>query len=314
MRVKSDMSRKAIIGTLVVQLLALASLLTLALDVRAHARVEQLGGVNVWGYRGPVMRTKRADEVRVAVVGGSLAFGWGVAASETVAPTIRQLLALVLDVRGGPSITVTAVNLGAMGAPWSEYRSQIAHFAYLRPDVLCLYLDPDARSAGQRLPPADSGIAMLTGYVPMLPLVLQEKAERLWTGGAVVAGTGRALGALDRSLHRILGAQPAVAADLPFDEIAGSVSDALTIARGVVVIIPPPFSSRDTIARDGFADRIRARYAGEMRVRIVDLDQVPDLADDGLRLDGRNLSVAGHARVAEEVVPTVLDLLRQRRS
>ena len=130
------MSRKAIVGILVVELLALASLLTLALDVRAHARVEQLGGVNVWGYRGPVMRTKRADEVRIAVVGGSLAFGWGVAASETVAPTIRQLLALVLDVRGGPSITVTAVNLGAMGAPWSEYRSQIAHFAYLQPDIL----------------------------------------------------------------------------------------------------------------------------------------------------------------------------------
>lgn len=308
------MSRKAIVGILVVEFLALASLLTLALDVRAHARVERLGGVNVWGYRGPVMRTKRADEVRIAVVGGSLAFGWGVAASETVAPTIRQLLALVLDVRGGPSITVTAVNLGAMGAPWSEYRSQIAHFAYLQPDILCLYLDPDARSAGERLPAADSGVAMLTGYVPMLPLVLQEKADRLWTGRAMVARTGRALGALDHSLHRILGAQPTVAVDRPFDEIAESVSDALMVARGVVVIIPAPFSSLDTIATDGFAERIRARYAGDKRVRIVDLDQVPELADEGLRLDGRNLSVAGHAKVAAEAVPTVLDLVRQYRS
>ena len=27
---------------------------TLALDVRAHYHVEDLGGVNIWGYRGPV--------------------------------------------------------------------------------------------------------------------------------------------------------------------------------------------------------------------------------------------------------------------
>jgi hypothetical protein len=308
------MSRKAIIGVLAVELLALASLLLIALDVRAHARVEQLGGFNLWGYRGPVMRTKQAGEIRIAVVGGSLAFGWGVAASETVAPTIRQLVALVLDVRGGPSIVVTAVNLGAMGMPWSGYRNQINHFAYLQPDIVCLYLDPDARVAGGRQPPADSGVAMLTGYMPMLPLVLREKAERLRTGGAVVAMAGRALGALDRSLHGILSAQPTVVADRPFDEIAEAVSDALTVTRGVVVILPRPFSPLDTIAREGFADRIRARYAGETRVRVVDLDLVPDLADEGLRLDGRNFSVAGHARVAEEVAPTVLDLLRQRRS
>ena len=143
-------------------------------------------------------------------------------------------------------------------------------------------------------------------------LVPQEKADSC--GWAEPWSPDRPMLGLDRSLHRILGAQPPVAADGPFDEIAAAVSDALMVARGVVVIVPPPFSSLDTIAREGFADRIRARYTGEMRVRIVDLEQVPDLANDGLRLDGHNLSVAGHARVAEEVAPRVLDLLRQRRS
>jgi hypothetical protein len=306
------MNRKTLVGALVVELVALAAFFTVALDVRAHARVERLGGVNVWGYRGPVMRTRQPGEIRIAVVGGSLAFGWGVAASETVAPSIRRLAALALDVRGGPAIVVTAVNLGAMGMPWQEYKTQIARFAYLQPDVLCVYLDTDERPGGGRLPVADSGVTALTGYVPMLPLVLQEKAARLGVGGAVVAQTGRALGTVDRLLYRLLSVGPA-AANRPLDEVIGAVSAGLTAAPGVVVVLPP-FSPLDPVARDGLVERIRARYAGEMRVRVVDLENVPALADDGLRLDGHNFSVAGHERVAEEVAPSVLDLLRQRRS
>ena len=33
---------------------------TVALDIYAHRRVENLGGVNVWGYRGPVAAERRA--------------------------------------------------------------------------------------------------------------------------------------------------------------------------------------------------------------------------------------------------------------
>ncbi len=304
------MHRKTLVGALGVELVALAALLTVALDLRAHARVERLGGVNVWGYRGPVMRTRQPGEIRIAVVGGSLAFGWGVAASETLAPSIRRLVALALDVRGGPTVVVTAINLGAMGMPWQEYKTQIARFAYLQPDILCVYLDTDDRPGGGRLPVADSGVAALTGYVPMLPLVLQEKAGRLGVGGAVVAQAGRALGAVDHLLYRLLDAAPP-AASRPVDEVIGAVSAGLAAAPGVVVVLPP-FSPLEP--RDGLVERIRARYAGEMRVRVVDLESVPALADDDLRLDGHNFSVAGHARVAEEVVPAVLDLLRQRRS
>ena len=178
--------------------------------------------------------------------------------------------------------------------------------------ALCVYLDTDARPGGGRLPVADSGVAALTGYVPMLPLVLEEKAGRLGVGGAVVAQTGRALAAVDRSLYGLLSAGPS-AANRPLDEVIGAVSAGLVAAPGVVVVLPP-FSPLDPVARDGLVERIRARYAGEMRVRVVDLEGVPALADDDLRLDGHNFSVAGHARVAEEVAPSVLDLLRQRQS
>jgi len=51
---------KRLLALLVMEAVAIAGLLTLALDMRAHNRVERLGGVNIWGYRGPVMRRKAA--------------------------------------------------------------------------------------------------------------------------------------------------------------------------------------------------------------------------------------------------------------
>ena len=114
----------------------------LALDVKAHSRVERLGGVNMWGYRGPVMRRKEAREIRIATAGGDLAFGRGVAAGETLVSNVRQLVALAIDLRGCQLRPITAVRLGAIGLPPGQYAGWIQRFAYLQPDVICIV--PDA--------------------------------------------------------------------------------------------------------------------------------------------------------------------------
>src|SRR5260370_23838182 len=131
------MTRRVLVA-LCAETVILGGILLVGLDVFAHRRVEQLGGVNVWGYRGPVMRQKQSNEIRLGVVGGDLAFGWGVAASEPLAPSIRQLVALQIDKPRRPLTMVTALNLGAQGLAPSEYARWITHFAYLRPDVLCV--------------------------------------------------------------------------------------------------------------------------------------------------------------------------------
>ena len=56
---------------LVAETFVLLALSALALDLYAHHRVETLGGVNVWGYRGAVARHKAPDEIRVALIGGT---------------------------------------------------------------------------------------------------------------------------------------------------------------------------------------------------------------------------------------------------
>ena len=50
----------------------------LALDLYVHAKFDDYAGTNIWGYRGSVVGTKQDGERRVAVVGGSTAFGYGV--------------------------------------------------------------------------------------------------------------------------------------------------------------------------------------------------------------------------------------------
>jgi len=112
------------------------------LDMRAHHRVERLGGVNVWGYRGDVMGQKRTNEIRIAVVGGDLAYGWGVAAAETLAMYVRRRVSLYVTGSVERQREVTAVNIAGRGLTPGEYAAWIDRFAYLKIDVVCLIPEP----------------------------------------------------------------------------------------------------------------------------------------------------------------------------
>ena len=303
---------KRIIVTLVLEAIVLACLLTLALDMRAHNRVERLGGVNIWGYRGPVMQQKASNEIRIATIGGDLAFGWGVAASETLVYGIRQFVALALDVRGSQLRRFTAVDLGALGLEPAGYAAWIRHFAYLRPDVICIV--PDARghrTAGVSIQPdRHSAIFRAFGYAPILPLVVEEK------GALLHSAPVRAIGSIAMALSRIGAVDPpSIAVDEPrsfyVDAIRNAVQAALANGSAVVVVAPPDSASADEADRDALAAMVTTAFAGHPRVRFVDLGRQPDMADAAIWLDGVALSAAGHATAASHVTPDVLDLVRK---
>src|SRR5262245_227609 len=169
---------------------AIAMIAVVGLDLMAHRRTEQLGGVNVWGYRGAVMREKQAGEIRIAVAGGDLAFGWGVAAGETLSAHIRQLVALETDRPGQTLRPVTAVTLGAIGLDTGEYGDWLQRFAGLAPDIICLVVDPNRPMSGRRaMPNRRSRVFERFGYAPMLPLVAQEKGQM--SGRPWLARAGR---------------------------------------------------------------------------------------------------------------------------
>jgi hypothetical protein len=281
-------------AVLVAEAVALAAVTVVAADMRAHYHVQDLGGVNVWGYRGPVLNQKRPDEIRLALVGGDLAFGWGVAANETLPYFVRRLVALdVMHVE--PPVTVTAVNLSARGLDPAEFRSWLARFGYLRPDVVCLL--PDVTShpphSDRFLPDRQSLFFNAFGYSPILPLVVREKG--LLAGSAALQTAGAALERLDPTagsprVERYTDRSAAIAA---------AIDEALRLAAiGVVLVLPPDDQALAMSASDGG------------RLRVVNLAGVPSMRDPALRLDGYYFSVAGHSRAADAVAPAVVDLIR----
>jgi hypothetical protein len=297
--------KRVVFPALAVETVILAVLLTIVADQIAHTHVEKLGGVNVWGYRGPVLHQKKGNEVRIVVTGGDLAFGWGVAASEAMAPSVRELVSRQVD-RSGPSDhPVTGVTAAAQGLPPAAYASWIDHFAYLRPDVICIVVDPIGHVLVQSafLPARRSRAFARFGYSPILPLVLQEKGTLVHS--SLLRLAGNTLAAADAALGPREDSQPT--AIVPGNDYASSIDAAVraglrSSTGGVVVVLSPSSDNR------GVKEEIASSFAGE-RVRLVDLGDDPRMLATTLRLDGFNFSAAGHSVAAENVAPAVLELI-----
>ena len=277
-----------------IQAVLLAAVGLVVLDMRAHYRVEQLGGVNVWGYRGPVMGIKRPDEIRIAVAGGDLAYGWGVAAAETLPWYLRRTIGLYVMHSGNRARVVTAVNIAGRGLTAGEYAAWIDRFAYLKIDVLCLLPDPpDHRLGdGRYLPDRHSRIFAVTGYSPIVPLVMREKAAV--SGIAPLRAAAAMLDAAD--LQRA----PSLEASGYASGVAAAVSAGRRAAVAGVVVVWP--SSAAATAGQ--------RTPSDPRVKVVTLDEFPETQRAEVRLDGYHWSAAGQSLTADAVTPAVTALLQ----
>lgn len=313
------------------QIGVLALLGVVALDLYAHKKLEQVGGVNMRGYRGPVVHAKGSREVRVVLVGGTRAFGWGMWASASTAPAIYTRMMLVIDRPGTDPPPLVVVNLGQPGAVAADYPLTIKHYADLRPDYICLYDDLGVRDT--RPPWRDSGIFALTGYMPMLPLALREKGLSLRfgsvmqgyaavptaavqspvrrTAGRFLELAGATLTSLDGALDRALGhrADPRVESFVPYaDQLKTAIDVAHQHAKGVVVVVGP--AELDEQRRNlGTLGGVRRTCTESAWCRFVDLNSIPKLRESDLRLDTWNYGGEATWAVAEAITPAVLDLM-----
>ncbi len=298
-----------------------ACALTVALDLREHGRVAPLGGVNEWGYRGTIARHREPGEIRIAVVGGTRAFGWGLAATALVAE-LRRVIMLTTDRPGKALRPVVAINLGRLGALPDAYPEVLDHFGYLAPDYVCLYDDLGV-PGGSPTPGTDgtSGVYELTGYAPALPLVESEKGAILRrrsgvtrAGGAMLEAAGDTLQALDRKAAAIVSLSPAPAPLDPSryaDAMMASIDAAHRRARGVVVVLSPAETAMQRANRAALGVRLGdAAAVNGSWLRVVDLSGDPALSGDpDIRLDGWNYASAGVARVANVIAPALLELI-----
>jgi hypothetical protein len=160
-------------------------LFLLAADLYFHHRVERAAGVNIWGYRGPRVAKKAPGEHRLVVIGGSTAFGYGVA-SDQAFPAYLERDLRPLAINGAP---VSVVNLGFNSQGAYAFRFAEQDYLSLDYDTVILYegyndlgLAPN-EFVGRR----DSPVFRLTGYYPIVHVALDEKAMALRSGGDIDA-------------------------------------------------------------------------------------------------------------------------------
>jgi lysophospholipase L1-like esterase len=174
--------RKKIIFSLVTMVLAFIAtgVLFLIADLVLHKRAEKSAGLNRYGYRGPVIGRKQSNELRVAMLGGSTVFGYGVAWNESIPAFLEPKLQAQL---GRPA---TVVNLGYNNEGAYSFQPNLEDFAYLDYDVIVLYEGyndlPGDEGPNRSVYRRSSAIFRTFGYFPILPLYLEEKA-RSWQFG-----------------------------------------------------------------------------------------------------------------------------------
>lgn len=217
--------RKFILFALLTTVLVLAAglVLTLVADLILHHRAERSAGLNRWGYRGPVQASKKAGELRLAMLGGSTAFGYGVMWDESIPALLAQRLN-----QQHPDRTWTAVNLGYNTEGAYAFLPNLKDFAYLDYDIVVLYegyndllgdTNPNYVTVRQQSP-----IFRATGYFPILPLWLDEKSLALRAGGTVAQGYDKIHGETPQTVFRPNLAQRASASAV---DAAAAVAGAL---------------------------------------------------------------------------------------
>jgi hypothetical protein len=323
-----------------------------AIDVHLHHKFERGVLYNVWGYRGPALPAKARDEYRVAVLGGSAAFGFGVAYEESMPALLDDRIR-----RQQPSVRVVNLAYNSQGA--HAFIPTMEDYAYLRADAIVLYesyndLLSDPAQPTHEVFRRESPVFRLTGYLPLFTIVAREKASVLLYGdtravyanaqhaqtvftpgaarkaSAAILRSAAVIGdSLERQFDRIV-AHPAVATP-PAASASGCggtwrsycelVYDAIRWAHShhmQVLVATPPYLSGERLhaaniaQQREIAEMIGRTFPGSHDVRYVNLGNAIDLQDPALSFDRMHLTVEGNARIAAALEGPLLDLSGRR--
>ncbi len=329
--------------TFVAMTLAVASVLIfsvwLGADLYVHRKFDRAAGLNIWGYRGPIVGRKQPGGIRIVVVGGSTALGYGLAWDEAFPHQLEAALN-----RSAPADRrYSVVNLGYNNEGAYSFRFTLEDYAYLDYDAAILYegyndLSPPIKN--KQVIRRQSMVFRMTGYFPMLPFIAAEKAMQLRYGdvraayrgdtvvfrpGLVDRTTAMALEgslAVQKSLDRQLGGAPAAdpasvggSCGPVWSFYCESVAAAVDYLRGqgkqALVVTQPLMNDRHREQQHALQQLLAERYRTDPGVRPVDLGGALSLKDPALCWDGAHLTREGYAVIAESLVQPVQAAMSQ---
>ena len=340
-------SRRRFLGfatATVVLALVVAGALLLVVDLYLHRRAERSAGLNYRGYRGPVVGRKQAGEVRIVALGGSTVFGYGGPWHEA----FPALLAGMLNQRD-PGRKWTAINLGFNAEGAYALLPTLEDFAALDFDLAIFYVgyndmlgDGGPNLALMR---RASSVFRLTGYYPILPAFLEERALMLRYGDLETAYLAMQPGQSERAVFRpTLAARASASALETADRIGDTVGrqidrwdaemvqaatsgeagcsrpwvffcDAVhravrdALARGKRVIVASQPRMTDPRVHDHqrrtLADMMSRQFSNDARVVYLDLSGAVDLSDRNYSFDEMHLGLDGNRVIAAAFVDPV---------
>jgi lysophospholipase L1-like esterase len=292
-----------------------ATFLTLlAADVYARHKYPL---VNRHGYTGPIAGSKQPGEYRVVVLGGSTVFGYGYSPDWTKAFPAHLERAL------GSGFRVINLGFNNTGA-YSMWRA-LQQYGYLEPDLAVLYEGYNNLNGENLFDMRErSFVFRWTGYYPMLPIIISEKAKALRYGDARSGYLGKVM--FKPSLARRSGAAALEAVEQiskaldrvgmptattkPVDDriatycrqMATAIEEAQRQHIDVIVAGQPRLNDWHRQQQAALQAVLRERFPS---VVYVDLAHTVDLTDRSLAWDGMHLTDEGNERIAQALVPIV---------
>jgi hypothetical protein len=343
--------KRILFAAIAVSLTFVAALLVLlGVDIYLHGKYQRSAGVNVWGYRGPVVARKAPGEFRIAVFGGSTAFGYGVTWEESFPAVLERRLNAARP--GG----YTVVNLAYNNEGAYSFKFTMKDYEYLRYDLALLYegyndLTGDPNGPNLSVFRHESPIFRVTGYLPIFPIVFKEKAAVMLYGGDIGAlyrdqkktvfrpglaarTSAEALNAaaavgqsLERQLGRVTAEPPhhivdaaATGCKYPWQEYCRSILEAVqySLANGrKVLVVTQPYEAGEYLRARHMAQQaemaamLARRFGGDPRVAYLNLGSVVEVSDPALSFDRMHLTAAGNATLAGALVAPVMTLARR---
>jgi hypothetical protein len=326
--------RRAYFAVAAMALSVVATLLfALGVDLYLHHRFARTGGYNVWGYRGPAAGAKQAGERRLVMLGGSVAFGYGVAADETIPYFLQQRLNTP-----PASAPVTVVNLAWNSEGAYSFLFTLRDYESLRYDGAILYSGYNDLFFNNQVFRRESAVFRVTGYMPILPIIplrgwlhLEDLSETSRDGRVVFhPGLGdryateasetalRVQRALDRQLERVSPTEPAPQRDTTnwrpqWNYYCASMQRSIDFALGrgkQVFVVSEPYKNDVQVGQQqALAEMVARLYRGNPRVRYINMGASVDLTDRTLCFDGLHLTAEGNARVAAQLAAALRPLL-----
>lgn len=332
-------SLAAVTGSLVL----LAGVL-LAIDVYLHFRYTSVAGLNIHGYRGPLVGGKQRGARRIAVLGGSAALGYGVAWEQSFPACLERNVRAARRHSGGGQVSV--VNLAANGEGAYALAYNLEAYKKLNYDLAVFYVGyNDLLEENRKVVRAESPLFRLTGYLPIFPVIFKEKAMALRYHGDLEAAyqhqpvvfkpnlaqraTADALEAavrISEALEQRLGPLAKTPSDAEFLEAAAgcgppwtfycthvfrAVTRGLDENRWVMVVTEPYQSDRHIEQQQAMVGMLQKEFRSYPRLRYVNLGLAVDLHDPALCFDGLHLTAQGNERIADRLAGPVLEVLAE---